>query len=107
MGNRIGNNVVYILGDSVIKHINGRNVSDSNVKVRYHPGATTEDVVDYVKPKMLVIRKGTNNLLNDLITIKKMKKVIINEKIWNTFPGIIDREDNNFAENFKERKTKV
>ena len=47
------------------------------------------------------------NLLNDLITIKKMKKVIINEKIWNTFPGIIDREDNNFAENFKERNTKV
>lgn len=86
MGNRIGNNVVYILGDSVIKHINGRNVSDSNVKVRYHPGATKEDVVDYVKPKMLVIRKGTNNLLNDLITIKKMKKVIINEKNLKYFP---------------------
>ena len=64
MGNRIGNNMVYILGDSVIKHINGRNVSDSDVKVRYYPGATTEGVVDYAKPKMLVIRKGTNNLLN-------------------------------------------
>ena len=42
--------MVHILGDSMIKHVNGRNVCDSmNVKVRAHPGATTEDLVDYVK----------------------------------------------------------
>ena len=40
-------------------------VNDS-MKVRSHPGATTEDIVDYVKPiahkkpKMLVIHTGTN-----------------------------------------------
>ena len=45
------NNVVYILGGSMIKHATGRNVSDSmNAKVRSHPGATPEDLVDYVKP---------------------------------------------------------
>ena len=49
--NKNGNNVVYILGNSMIKHVNGRNVSDSmNLKVRSHPGATTEDLADYVKP---------------------------------------------------------
>ena len=40
-------------------------VNDS-MKVRSHPGATTEDIVDYVKPiarkktKMSVIHTGTN-----------------------------------------------
>ena len=35
----------------MLKHVNGFNVSDfMNVKVRSHPGATTEDLVDYVKP---------------------------------------------------------
>ena len=76
--NQNGNNVVYILGDSMLKHINGRNVSDSmNVKVRSHPGATTEDLVDYVKPiarkkpKMLIIHTGTNDLPDDMNTIKR------------------------------------
>ena len=58
--NKNGNNVVYILGDSVIKHVNGRNASDSmNVKIRSHPGATTEGLVDYVKPKA---RKKNKNV---------------------------------------------
>ena len=35
----------------MIKHVNGRNVSVyMNAKVRSHPGATTEDLTDYVKP---------------------------------------------------------
>ena len=35
----------------MVKHVNGRNVSDSmNFKVRSHPGSTNEDLVDYVKP---------------------------------------------------------
>ena len=43
--------MVYILGDSTIKHVNGRNVSVyMKAKVRSHPGATTEDLTDYVKP---------------------------------------------------------
>ena len=42
---------VYILSNSMIKHINGRNISDStNVKVRSHPYVTTEDIIHYVKP---------------------------------------------------------
>ena len=45
-------------------HFAGR-VNDS-MKVRSHPVANTEDIVDYVKPiarkkpKMLVIQTGTN-----------------------------------------------
>ena len=72
-----GNNVVYILGESMMtKHVNGRNVSDStNVRKRSRPGATTEDLIDYVKPiarkKMLVIHTGTNDFSNDMNAIKE------------------------------------
>ena len=52
--------MVYILGDSMIKPVNGRNVSDyMNAKVRSHPGATTEDLTDYVKP---IARKKNKNV---------------------------------------------
>ena len=71
----------YFLGDSMIKRENGRNISDSmNVKVISHPGATTEDLLDYVKPrapkkpKMLILHTGTNDLPDDMNTVKKVKK---------------------------------
>ena len=48
--NKNANQVVYILCDSMAKHVNGRNVSDfMNDRVRSHPSATTEDLIDYVK----------------------------------------------------------
>ena len=119
--NKNANNVVYILRDPVIKSVNGGNVSDyTNVKVRSRLGGTTEDLIDYVKaiawtkPKMLVIHTGTNDLLNDMNTIKKVKKVIqsigkidIQQKIQIAFSGIINWEDNNFAGKIEERKTKL
>ena len=119
--NQNWNNLVYILGDSMLKHVNGLNVSDSmNVKVRSHPGATTEDLVDYVKPiarkkqKMLIIPTGINDLPDDMNTIKKLKKVVhsiheidVNQEIKVAFSGIINREDNNFAEKIKDRNTKL
>ena len=58
--NKNANNVVYILGDSMIKHVNGRNVSDYvNFKVRSDPGATSEDLIDYVKA---IARKKSKNV---------------------------------------------
>ena len=104
----------YFLGDSMIKRENGCNISDSmNVKVISHPGATTEDLVDYVKPrapkkpKMLILHTGTN-------AVKKVKKVVqsiceiaINQEIQVAFSGIINRIDNNFAEKIKDRNNKT
>ena len=104
----------YFLGDSMIKRENGRNISDSmNVKVISHPGATTEDLLDYVKPrapkkpKMLILHTGTN-------AVKKVKKVVqsiceiaINQEIQVAFSGIINRIDNNFAEKIKDRNNKL
>ena len=63
---------------------------------------------------MLVIQTGTNDLPNDMITIKKVKKVVqsireinVNQEIQIALSGIINREDNNFAEKIEERNTKL
>ena len=43
--------MVYVLGDSMIKHVDGRNVFASvNIKVSSHPDATMEDLIDHMKP---------------------------------------------------------
>ena len=49
---------VFIIGDSMIKYVNGRGVSrNDSVKVRSHPEATTDDFIDYVRP---TVRKKPN-----------------------------------------------
>ena len=46
---------VYIIGDSMIKYVNGREVSFNNpAKVRSYPGVTTDDFIDYVR---ITVRK--------------------------------------------------
>ena len=94
------------MGESIIKHVIGCDVFDStNFKVRFHPGATTKDLIDYIKPtapkkrKMLVKHTRTNDLPNNMNTIKKVKKVVqsirkidVNQEIQNAFSGIINQE---------------
>ena len=47
---------VFIVGDSLLNGINenGMKKLNHNVKVRNHPGATTEDIIDHIKP---ILRK--------------------------------------------------
>ena len=62
---------------------------------------------------MLIIHTGTNDLPDDMNTIKKLKKVVhsIHEiellLLLKYYSGIINREDNNFAEKIKDRNTKL
>ena len=74
---------IIIVGDSMIKHVNGREVSrDNSVKIRCHPGATTDDIIDYVrptarkKPDMIIIHTSTNDIQNEINTLQKVRKVI-------------------------------
>ena len=48
-GNKTPKKDIVIIGDSMIKYVNGREIS-SSVKIRSHPGVTTEDLIDYVRP---------------------------------------------------------
>ena len=74
---------IMIVGDAMIKHVNRREVSrDDPVKIRCHPGATTDDIIDYVrpaarkKPDMIIIHIGTNDIQNKVNTLQKVRKVI-------------------------------
>jgi hypothetical protein len=63
---------VVIIGDSITKHIHGHRLSRKHkVKNMSFPGATVEDMVDFVKPiirkrpKKIILHVGTNNLKRD------------------------------------------
>ena len=74
---------IIIIHDSMIEYMNGWGISrSSSVKIRSHPGATTEDIIDYIRPtaqknpKMMVIRSGTNDITNKVNILEKIRKVI-------------------------------
>ena len=90
------------------------------VNVRFHPGTTTEDIVDFIKPVIrkkpdaVIIHAGNNDLTNDTNTMKQVRKItkIIQEmedsgKIGIDFSGIIQREDRNSKDQIKETKDKL
>ena len=43
-------NSVIIVRDSMVKHLTGPGISKkSHVEIKTNPGATTEDIIDYIK----------------------------------------------------------
>ena len=83
----------------MIKHVNGREVfRDDSVKIRFHPGATTDDIIDYVRPSackkldLIIIYTDTNDIQNKVNTLQKVRKVIttikeidVNNEVQSTF----------------------
>ena len=72
---------VNIVGDLLIKHDNGRGISRSHrVQVDPNPGASTYDLIDYVKPalrkkpKALLIHTSTDDIQQEINIIKIFKK---------------------------------
>ena len=96
----------------MIKHMNGREVSrDDSVKIRCHPGATTDDIIDYIRPTvrkrpdMIIIHTGTNDIQNKVNTFQKVRKVIttikeidVNNEIQIAFSIVIHLDDQDFGE---------
>ena len=63
---------IFIIGDSRVKHMNGPEISkNGQEQVKVHPGATTDDIIDYIKPSIrqkpdiLVVHSGTNDVTED------------------------------------------
>ena len=97
---------IMIVGDSMIKHVNWREVSrDDSVKIRCHSGATTDDIIDYVrptarkKPDIIIIHTGINSIQNKVNTLQKVRKVIttikeidVNKEIQIVFSSVIQRD---------------
>ena len=103
------------------KNVNGRDVSrGDSVKIRPHPGASTEDLIDHIKsaicknPDILVIQKGTDNLQNNCNIVKKAKKLVIAVKevnkdhsVKNSFSSIINWEDEDFKDKINDANKKI
>ena len=100
------------IGDSMVKHITGPGISKNDqVQVKTHPGATTEDTIDYIKPTVrqkpdiVIIHSGTNDLTKDVNTMSRVRKVVAAVKEIDTegkiklgFSGIVARGDINKEE---------
>ena len=99
----------------MIKHLNGREASrDDSVKIRCHPDATTNDIIDYVRPTarkktdIIIIHTGTNDIQNKINALQKVRKVIttikeidVNNEIQIAFSSVVHRDDHYFEEEIK------
>ena len=91
-----------------------------SVKIRPHPGASTEDLIDHIKPAIrknpdiVVIHTGTNDLQNNCNIVKKAKKLVSAVKEVDkdnsrkiAFSSIINREDEDFKDNINDVSNKL
>ena len=100
---------VTIAGDSMLNHIEGSRLSNKkrSTKVPTFPGATTEDMIDFIRPlafrnpDYLIIHAGTNDLINfstkdSLVNYKDIVDTIrkINPNIKVIISSVIQRYDN-------------
>ena len=107
---------IIIIHDSMIEYMNGWGISrSSSVKIRSHPGATTEDIIDYIRPtaqknpKMMVIRSGTNDITNKVNTLEKIRKVInaikeneAHDEIEIVLSSVIHQDDQDLEDEINE-----
>ena len=95
-----------------------KNKNFSNV--RFHPGATTKDIVDFVKPVIrkkanaVIIHAGTNDLTNGINTTRQVRKIAktlqemeVMGKMGIGFSDIVERADRNFKDQIKETNAKL
>ena len=68
----------------MVKHMNGPGISKNDqVQVKAHPGATTDDIIDYIKPiicqkpDIVIIHSGTHDLTKDANTMSRVRKVVV------------------------------
>ena len=113
------NKKIIILGDSMSRYQRPKFLSKNNnlVNIRFHPGTTTEDIVDFVKPVIrkkpdaVIIHAGYTNGTNTMKLVRKITKTIQemqdSGKIGIGFSGIIQRADRNFKNQIKETNDKL
>ena len=100
---------VTVVGDSMIKHLNGYKMSKASTRVHVSsfPGCTTFDMADYIKPilrkkpKKLILHVGTNNLKSRQNSTQCVDEIMkLGESIKSSIPetelvisGLITRAD--------------
>ena len=88
--------------------------------MRPHPGATTIDIYDYIKPELrqkpdvVIVHCGTNDIRNNIKTVKKIKRLVkeIEENNHENIPqvvifNIIKRYDQDYNEEIQSINDKL
>ena len=99
------NDNIVIIGDSLLNGIKANGFKKQNVTIKAHSGATSEDIIHYIKPVInkkpdkVIIHCGTNDIPKDIKTIDNLKKIddYIKVNSPNTklvLSAIITRQDN-------------
>ena len=80
-------NSVIIAGDSIVEYFTSPGTSKKNhVKIKINLGATTEHIIDYIKPSIhktldfSLLHSGTNDLTNGINIMTKIQKVVVTVK---------------------------
>ena len=113
---------ISVIGDSVVKFLRSDEMSSVNnaVSVMKHPGSTTDDMVDYVRPvtrktpDVIIMHAGTNDLTKGVNTISKVRKIVsaIQEvdstrNIQLGFSSIVQRADKDYSKEIKNINTRL
>ena len=113
---------VMVIGGSIVKYLRSDELSstDRSITVMKHPGCSSEDMVDYVKPiarkkpDTLIIHVGKNDLKKGDNTMKKVRKCVeVIREIDNTenieieFSSIIQSANKDFSNEIKETNIKL
>ena len=113
---------VMVIGDSIVKYLRSDELSssDKSISIMKHPGCSSEDMVDYVKPvarkkpDTLIIHVGTNDLSKGVNTMKKVRKCVkVIRELDNTkniqigFSSIIQRTNKDFSNEIKGTNIKL
>ena len=103
----------------MLKNLTGSGLSkDHTVRIRPHPGATTVDMIDCIKPELrhkpdiVILHCGANDITNDVNTVKKIKKLVkeIKENDSSTdivISGLIKRFDRNAIDGIERINEKL
>ena len=69
---------ICIIGDAMVT-LTGLGISkNDHAQVKTHPGATTDDIIDYIKPTIhqkpdiVIIHSGTNGLTKNVNTMSRV-----------------------------------
>ena len=105
----------------MIKNLTGAGISKNhNVKVHSISGMTSNDLIDHIKPMVrknpdaVLVHIGSNDLTDNVNTMKKIKKVVAaireidkEEKISISFSSIIERNDIDLEKDFNLINEKI
>ena len=120
--NNVNKKRVTVIGDSMVKFVKSENLSDENyiANIWKNPGCSTEDIADYikpiirVKPDIILIHTGMNDLTNGVSTMSNVRKIVKaveemdgSNEIKLGFSSIIVRKDRDLEKEIRETNTKL